>query len=198
MNTARTHLALTIALVLGATLAGCATPRPVLDSPAARLNEAHELAQKAQAEDRAGRADKAIAMYEEATRLAPDYAPAWYNMGVLLMDRKNNLDAATALQTAAELDLSDPRPYTALGLLAQELLQYDAAASYYTKALERSDRYLPALRKAVEVDQLRDKYDDTTLQRARRALYLEADPQWKEYLLRQKLKAEQRVSRAAG
>jgi hypothetical protein len=72
-------------------------------------------------------------------------------------------------------------------------MHLDEAARYYSQALERNDRYLPALRKAVEVDQLRDRYDDTTLQRIRRALYLETDPQWKEFLLRQKLKAEQRI-----
>ena len=190
---------LTLALAMVLSLSACTTTSPqVIDSPASQLNEANELAKQAQAKDREGKLDEAISIYQQAVRVAPTYAPGWHNMGVLLMRRGNNLDAATAFQVAAENDLTDPRPYTAMGMLAQELLHYDEAAKYYTKALERSDRYLPALRKSIEVDQLRDKYDDTTLQRIRRAVYLETDPQWKTYLLNQKIKAEQRISRSAG
>lgn len=185
-------LALSLGVILSG--AGCgAKPATLPEDPGLRLMRAHELAAQAQEAQRDDEIDEAINLYRQSLEASDRFAPSWYNMGLLLQKQGRKLEAAEALQRASETDLTDPRPATALGLLAQELMHLDEAARYYSQALERNDRYLPALRKAVEVDQLRDRYDDTTLQRIRRALYLETDPQWKEFLLRQKLKAEQRI-----
>jgi tetratricopeptide (TPR) repeat protein len=194
------RLAIVGAAIAAATLlslGGCRSHEIIADDPQSRLLKAHEIAQDAQDLARKGKASEAIALYTKAAQTSRAYAPAWYNLGVLLMEQDRSMEAAEAFTVAAENDLTDPRPHTALGLLAQKLVHYDEAARYYTQALERSDRYLPALRKSIEVDQLRDKYDDMTLQRVRRALYIETDPAWKDFLMRQKLKAEQRVSKGA-
>lgn len=179
------------------TLGGCSGKEVLSDDPQVRLMKAHEIAQDAQELQRKGKIDEAIALYTKSAQTSRAYAPAWYNLGVLLMEQDRSMEAAEALTVAAESDLTDPRPHTALGLLAQKLVHYDEAARYYAQALERNDRYLPALRKSVEVDQLRDRYDDVTLQRVRKALYLETDPAWKDFLMRQKLKAEQRISKGS-
>lgn len=201
LRTTRSRVTITLAAVLASaaliTVGGCKSAEVVSDDPQVRLMKAHEIAQDAQELQRKGKTDEAIALYTKSAQTSRAYAPAWYNLGVLLMEQGKSMEAAEALTVAAESDLTDPRPHTALGLLAQKLVHYDEAAKYYSQALERSDRYLPALRKSIEVDQLRDRYDDTTLQRVRKALYLETDPQWKDFLMRQKLKAEQRVSKSA-
>jgi tetratricopeptide (TPR) repeat protein len=183
------------ALALAATLCACASAPVALDDEQARLAEAHRLAQSAQALAKAGQRDKAVEQYAQAVATHREFAPAWYNLGVLLAEQGKHAQAAEAYSAAAEYNLTDPRPHTGLGLIAQELLHYDEAADYYAMALERDPNYLPALRKSIEIDQLRDSYSDETVQRVRRALYRETDQQWKDYLLRQKLKADERLSR---
>jgi tetratricopeptide (TPR) repeat protein len=195
----RTAQAASAALVLGALLAGgCAGTTESPMSASERLNAALRQGERAQELARDGRADEAIAAYRDSIGTYDQYAPTWYNLGVLLMAQGKNVEAASALTAAAELDLSDPRAYTALGLLAQDLLHYQEAGDYYRLALDRNPQYLPALRKSVEIDQLLDRYEDSTLQNIRRALYAETDPKWKEFLLRQKLKTEERLARASG
>ncbi len=203
MTHARVSAAVVGALIAlaGSTLGGlsaCAGPPARGEDASARLMRGLEVGAKAQELARKGRTDEAIAAYQESITAYDQYAPTWYNMGLLLMKQGRNAEAATALATAAELDLTDPRAHTALGLLAQDLLHYAEAGDYYRMALDRKQTYLPALRKSVEVDQLLDRYSDTTLQNIRRALYAETDPQWKDFLLRQKLKAEERLARASG
>jgi tetratricopeptide (TPR) repeat protein len=187
---------------LALTVDGCAAHQsaeaPAVDNADARLAEARRHVESAQYLQQQGRDKEAIDEYVSALKLYHDYPAAWYNFGVLLQGQKKYGEAAEALQVAADLDLADPRAYTALGLQAQELGWLEEAAKYYDKALERNPNYLPPLKKSVELGQLMDRYDDKMLERARRALLQESDPKWVEYLKRMQLKAQERVVRAGG
>lgn len=186
-----------IVLVCGGCTAG-KSEAVALDDAQLKMSRAHELVMSAQRAQHAGKMDEAIKTYAEALKLHRDYPAAWYNFGVLLQGQKKYAEAAEALQVAADLDLTDPRAYAALGFQAQELGWFDEALKYYSRALERNPNYLPALKKAVESGQLLDRYDDAMLERARRALLSETDPKWVEYLKRMQLKAQERVGRAGG
>lgn len=62
-----------------------------------------------------GRNDEAQALYERAIYLAPDYASAHFNLGMLHLDAGHRLDAANALERAAVCDPDN-------GLIAAHLL----------------------------------------------------------------------------
>lgn len=187
-----------------ALLAGCAgsqrvepTPQDQM-SPDQRRAEAHRLVMTAQEQSRAGAEREAIETYKQSVLLYGGDAFAWYNLGVLLKRQGRLAESSEAWRMAADADPTDPRALTALGLQLQELGWLSDAAEHYRRALERDPSYLPALKKAVEVDQLSDRYTDTTLENVRRALLQEQDPQWVEFLRRVQGKALERVGRAGG
>jgi tetratricopeptide (TPR) repeat protein len=191
-------LALTAALLLCGCAAWRASPPAATDNPDVRLAEARRHVEKAQYLQDHGREREAVDEYVVALKTYHDLPVAWYNLGVLLQGQKKYAESVEALQVAADMDVSDPRAYTALGIGAQDLGWIEDAARYYDKALERNPNYLRALKKSVEVGQLLDRYDDRMLDRCHRALLQETDPKWVDYLKRMQLKAQERVARAGG
>ncbi len=186
------------ALALGGCVSHASAPAPAPDNPDLRLAEARRHVENAQYLQERHRDKEAVDEYVAALKTYHDLPAAWYNLGVLLQGQKKYAESNEALQVAAEMETVDPRPYTALGLGAQELGWTEDAARYYDKALERNPNYLPALKKSVEVGQMLDRYDDHMLDRCRRALTQETDPKWVDYLKRMQLKAQERVVRAGG
>ncbi len=183
-------------------LGACASTPPAPANAAQALEErrlqSERLIAKAVEYTANNQIDDAINLYKQAVTLYPQDAFAWYNLGVLCSRQKRLAESAEAWNMAASLDAKDPRAYFALGLQVQQLGWLPDAADFYTRALERDPNYLPALKKSVEVDQLRDSYSDVTLERIRKALLQETDPKWGEYLHRMLLKTQERVARTGG
>lgn len=184
----RLHLTIGL-LTLGALLAtGCASnrSRPPLKVPAdatpearaAALDKAEALARDAQRQELAGHKDEAIKKYGEAINTFHDLPVAWNNLGVLWAEQGKNLEAAEAYKTAAELSPTDPRPLKNLGALWEELGYLDDAARWYDEALQRDPNYLPALRRAILVDDLRNQLSETTAERMKAAIIIEREPWW--------------------
>jgi tetratricopeptide (TPR) repeat protein len=63
---------------------------------------------------RSGRADDAIAHYREAIRLQPDYAEAYFNLGLLLAQSAHRTEAIEAFENMLRLRPDDQRPKNAL------------------------------------------------------------------------------------
>lgn len=152
----------------------------------ARIAEAQRLADEGQRLELDGRDDQAIEKYMEAVSVYRDFHSAWNNMGVLFAKKGQYLQAREAFQVACTVEVRDPGSPTNLGDLYQKQRWYDDAARYYQMALDRDPYYARALRESVRVDQLRGVRSDATLDRIRRALEVEQDPVWREYLERQK------------
>lgn len=189
-NVNRSSAVKTSALVLLAlcgSLTGCNTPdMPTMEDPLVARIDAQSLASSAVDRDRAGKRDEAIDLNRQAIARYRDLPQAWYNLGVLLLEKDQALEAAEAFRVASELMPTDPRPMKALGDVWAKQSYYDEAAKYYAQALERSENYLPALRESIRVDHIRDKRTEVSAERIQRALMLETDPIWREFFLRQK------------
>lgn len=176
-------------------LAGCAgsSSKEVVEpeNVAAQVDKASAQVREAQALELRGKAKDAIAKYQEAIGSFRELPVAWNNMGRLLMKQGENLQAADAFKTAAELSPTDPRPLYNLGALWEELGYLEDSTRWYDEALARDSKYLPALRRRVLIDQLRDRCDERTFEYVRAALAQERDPWWIDRLKRAELRLRQ-------
>lgn len=183
------HLIICLCTVaaIGVGAAGCANknPKPLVmpedstpEARAAALTKAEGLARDAQRFELAGHKDEAIKKYGEAINSYRELPVAWNNLGVLWAEQGKNLEAAEAYKTAAELSPTDPRPLKNLGALWEDLGYLDDAARWYDEALQRDPNYLPALERAILVDDLRNQLSQTTAERLKAAIIMERQPWW--------------------
>ncbi len=151
---------------------------------AVRLSEQAERAMKR------GRTDEAIALYRESIAASPELAPAWHNLGMLLMEKKNYIDAVEAFKVAADVAPMDARPVYMMGLAYHQQGWDEKALMYFERALDRSPNYIPALRGAVRAGKRLDLADRAALERARRALAVDDDETWRIIEQREALRIE--------
>jgi tetratricopeptide (TPR) repeat protein len=180
-------------LVSGLSAGGCKNRQrrdANLRLPQQHLGEAVEVAERAQRAMERGKTDEAIALYRQALELSPELASAWHNMGLLLMQKKNYIDAVEAFKAAADQAPTDPRPYYMIGLSYHEQGWDERALMYFTRALERSPNYLPALRGSIRAGKRMDLADRASLERAKRALGVDPDETWRKIEHREALRIE--------
>jgi superkiller protein 3 len=67
-----------------------------------------------------GRLNDAIAQYEEALRLQPDYAPGWHNLGAAWFHLGNLPAAAAAFREELRLAPADPAARQALATVLRQ------------------------------------------------------------------------------
>jgi len=134
--------------------------------------------------------EKAKRLYTEAVSIYRQLPAAWNNLGVLLMNDQQYLQAAEAFATASDLSPSDPRPLYNIGLLWDTRGYLRDARAFYLRSLNRDASYLPAIRGAVRADTLLNEGSDRTLSLLERGLMLETDPDWQKWMRLQKIRIE--------
>jgi tetratricopeptide (TPR) repeat protein/mono/diheme cytochrome c family protein len=87
---------------------------------------------------RAGNLDQVAAHFAAAARIAPDSAPAQYNLGTALFSQGKRDEARRAFLRSVELDAGYANAYRSLGVVAQSEGKIEDAAGYYLKAIERA------------------------------------------------------------
>lgn len=187
---------LVVAVGLGALVGGCASPSPERAAVAPSVRDGVRLAEAIdkiklaeQAEDRE-RYEEAIRHYREALEAYGEFPAAWNNLGVLLMEQERYLEAGECFSVSAELAPTDPRPAFNLGLTWDRAGYTEQALDYYLDAIRRDARYLPALRGAIRAERLLGVETEGTLDRVERALLMEQDERWREWLSFQRLRIE--------
>ncbi len=154
------------------------------------IAQAQALALQAQ---KAKSTTKAISLYREAIATYRELASAWNNLGVLLMEQQQYLDAAEAFTTASELEPTDPRPLYNLGLTWEQAGYMTDALRFYGESLKRDPQFQPALRGAIRAERLLGRASDETLRRLRIALGQERDEQWRQWFEMQRPQVEAEV-----
>lgn len=171
-------------IVGAALLAGCgggtsARSGTALQTNADRIEEARRLSGEALRAQKAGERDRAIELYRESLSVSGDLYFVWSNLGTLLQERGEYMDAVAAYQRAADLELRDPRPLENIGTVYGELGWEERALEFYLKALARDGRSVQALRGAVRAAKLLGTADPEALDRVRTAMMVDADPDWR-------------------
>jgi tetratricopeptide (TPR) repeat protein len=153
-----------------------------------------DLTKQGQRSEKAGKTDQAIIYYRRAIDTYRDIPVAWNNLGVLLMERNDNMPAADAFATAAELSPRDPRPYYNLGHMWDKMGYPTDAKKYYDQALKRDENHLPSLRAVILLDSVNGSGDEITQQRIRRAMLSEKDPKWIERYQRESIRLRETIA----
>jgi tetratricopeptide (TPR) repeat protein len=83
-----------------------------------------------------GRLDQAMAHYQKALEIDPDYALAHYNLAVILAGRGQVDSAITHYQKALEIKPDYAHAYYNLAVVLADRGQVDSAITHYQKALE--------------------------------------------------------------
>ncbi|MFN5503751.1 MAG: tetratricopeptide repeat protein [Pseudanabaena sp.] len=94
-----------------------------------RNQDAIRLAQK-------GKLESAIACWQAAISLHPEYIDAYYNMGIAQVEAGNLEDAIASFQTTIELDPSHANALYNLGLVLSRQDKLDEAIAAYDRAFE--------------------------------------------------------------
>ena len=82
-----------------------------------------------------GKADEAIAEFQKAVQLDPNYTPARQNLGYAYDRQGRSEEAMVHYQKAVELDPKSPVVYNNLGVLYDKERRYDEAMAEFEKAL---------------------------------------------------------------
>lgn len=189
---------LLVCMIAAAAAGGCrSSPKVtvVKDAGPAQRAKAMDLALEAQRAHNAGQHERALRLYQESLGFSQDLFMVWNNLGILLMEKGNLMNAAEMFKSAADLQPSDPRPYYNIGLIYQRAGYDEPALEYYVRSLERDPRYLPSLRGAVTVGKHLDISDEPAQSRVRSALLLETDPKWREIFERESLRIKGTLGR---
>ncbi|MEL6740886.1 MAG: tetratricopeptide repeat protein [Planctomycetota bacterium] len=175
-------------------LGGCATgPDVTMPGPEQiqqRKAEAVALMGKGGRLAERGDTEGAIEAYQQAVVLDRSLGAAWNNLGELMLREERYADAVGAFTAAADADPADPRPVYNAALAYQRIGWAADAYDQYTRALERDENFLPALRGAVRSGEMLSKADPVLAEQVRRAMLLETDATWRSYLERQRFRIE--------
>ncbi|MEP0771233.1 tetratricopeptide repeat-containing serine protease family protein [Trichocoleus sp. ST-U1] len=79
--------------------------------------------------------DDALAAYDKAIALKPDYSVAWYNRGIALRNLKRYEDAIASYDKAIALKPDDADAWTSRGIALSNLKRYEDALASYDKAI---------------------------------------------------------------
>ena len=156
---------------------------------ASQPGDADVMLALAQAEAGAGDLARANSLYEQATKLQPESAEAWYGLGITnralaeqILKASNgatraeaaqHMEAATgALQRAVAIDPNSINAYMVLGESFRIAEQYQQAVEDYKAATERKPDFAPAWAGLAQAYSAAGENDDA-LRAAQRALTLE-------------------------
>lgn len=165
----------------------------IKDDSDVRRAEAMRLASDALAAQRSGDKDKALELYRRSLTQSQDLYMVWNNVGLLLMERKDYMQAADAFKTAADLAPTDPKPYYNAGLVYDAAGHSERALEFFSQSLERDPNYLDSLRGAGTSARLLQLADAEALKRTRTALLIEKDPKWRAFFEREQYRIAGRL-----
>jgi tetratricopeptide (TPR) repeat protein len=193
-----------LVVVAGLALGGCRGQQrsSTLDMPPVPQNlaEAQRLAIEGQRAQKAGDNGRARALYQESLANSRELHPVWNNLGMIMMEEGNYMDAVEMFRTAADLAPYDPQPYFNIAVAYDHAGWSQDAMRYYERALERDPRHIPALRGYARTAKVLDIADPSTLARVRAGLMVDRDENWREFYEREQYRMERsiREQRAAG
>jgi hypothetical protein len=137
-----------------------------------------------------------VELYQQSLGVTRELGFVQNNLGLLLMDRDEYLEAVALFQEAADVIPESSKPLYNIGLAYSRRGWDEKAMGYFEKALAREPSDRETLRAAVLAAKRLDLADDSSLARVRRALMVETDPRWKRMQESEQFRIEGALARA--
>lgn len=112
---------------------------------------------------RAAKGQIALKAAQEWTRLYPQSATAWHNLGAELGDAGFSHDAIDAIDKAMDLGLMGPETFLVKARAIQSIGDFGTAEVYFREILRVSPTHLPSLRDLSQLLWMRDQDQDGAL-----------------------------------
>jgi tetratricopeptide (TPR) repeat protein len=157
------------------------------------LAEAQRVAVEAQRAQKAGDSQRALQLYQESLIHSRELHPVWNNMGMLVMEQGNYMDAVEMFRTAADLAPHDPQPHYNIAVAYDSAGWSQDSLRHFERALERDPRHIPSLRGYARAAKLLDLADNNVLTRVRTALLVDGDEEWREFFEREQYRIERTI-----
>jgi tetratricopeptide (TPR) repeat protein len=106
------------------------------------------------------RSDAAIAEFQKAVQLAPNFAPVYNMLGYAYRDVQNDKEAEAAFRKYIELVPNEPNPYDSLGELLLKMGRFNESIESYNKALTLNGQFLSAYRGIAANLMFQDKHKE--------------------------------------
>ena len=103
--------------------------------------------------------DAALSCFQTAAARNPNYAPAYYNIGTIYLNKQMLPEAKKNLERTVALDPQDADALTNLGAVAGQQKDYDAAYRYFEQAIQARPTHLVALQNLVMLDRWKGQLD---------------------------------------
>ncbi|MEM9166431.1 MAG: tetratricopeptide repeat protein [Planctomycetota bacterium] len=153
--------------------------------------DARELARRGDTAFKDGDNDLAETLYKRSLDILPDQPGTLNNLGNVLVARGMYLDAQEVFKRAIQLDPNRPESFGNLGRLWLEAKWPREAVKHFDEALKIDTRYLPALRGKATANHLLSAVSEDYLSELRRAILIEADPAWRAFFDRERVRVQQ-------
>jgi tetratricopeptide (TPR) repeat protein len=121
------------------------------DEPVSPTNQAIEFFNQGQDEHAKGNYAKAVELYEQATKLLPEFAEAEYQKGNAYLSLGKRQDAEGAFRRAIEIRPDWTLALAALGTALERRGEFTESEKLLTKALSLDDSSFPAYSALVEI-----------------------------------------------
>ena len=143
-----------------------------------------------------GRNEEAMKLFNSVSKLHPELAAPYINIGLIQIKRGNLHSAETALLHAAALAPSQPEIYNSLGIIYRRMGRFNDAETAYLKALQCAPDYANA---HLNIGILYDIYlDNLSAARDHYERYLTLSGGDNELIKKWLIDVNQRLARTAG
>jgi tetratricopeptide (TPR) repeat protein len=107
-----------------------------------------------------GRHEEAIAAYQRAIKLDPDFAYPHNGLGTVYADLDRHEEAIATFQRAIRLDPDDAFPHNGLGIVYRQLDRHKEAIDAYQQAIELEPGYATAYNSLAACYRKLGRHDD--------------------------------------
>jgi tetratricopeptide (TPR) repeat protein len=116
---------------------GSPPPAPLRDTALTAV----QWSNKGSSLDNLGRPTEALACYDTAISLAPNFAPAWFNKGVALFSSQRPEEALACYEHALKIEPKSEQAWSNKGVVLKGLGKLQEAMACYERALDCNPRY---------------------------------------------------------